>query len=732
VPAFLKNPKTILIIALVCIFIILIYIPGFKDVLNNIEMLTYDWRARLATDSGLLNSKFSKADDHIMILTADNYTFDKLSKYDEVNIGRWPWSRRIWGDVVNFIQQGKPKAIVFDIKFEGIESNDKVGAESDKYFSDAIKNHKNIIFGLALSNPKEAYSQDISKLLDKKLTHSQIDRLIYHQILREKSSYIHPNIGIDVDDSALDKVSENDNFKNNFLNNITFYKHSAIPEYFLDYISGTGIINVDADEETHVRYNVPLYKISKGKNYKYVPSLPLAAMLQALPDSEKKSIKIEKNKVIIGKRVIPVDDHGKVLISWHGEGRTYPYVSLGDVIITDALNKGIIKNKEQASKEINYVPPSVFKDKIVIIGITAAGTDILPTPMSLTYPGPEIIATALDNYLNDADTSNVHRRKFITKAPFILNLVILITFCTLVGITNIRMQTHYLSIVVLMFLIFLFFYLAIGLFIHPFVRIWINMTYPLVFMIFTAIATYLYRVIKASMDRKAIEGLFGKFVSPQVLDKLLADPKSIVKGNQRKIMTVLFSDIRNFTTLSESIPANDLIPQINEYFTEVVEIILKNDGTLDKFMGDAVMAFWNDPLPVEDHPYKAVKTAIEMLMKVDELNHKWKQEGKITLNIGVGINSGEMLVGYMGSRQIVDYTVVGDNVNLASRLESLNKEYKSSIIISELTYLECKDKIQAEYLDEVKVKGKNIAVKIYKVTGLNSSVENRELQATNL
>ena len=241
-------------------------------------------------------------------------------------------------------------------------------------------------------------------------------------------------------------------------------------------------------------------------------------------------------------------------------------------------------------------------------------------------------------------------------------------------------------------------------------------------MLITGAATYSYQMYINSLERKYVENLFGKFVSPQVLEKLLTEKKNISMEGQRKIMTVLFSDIRGFTELSETTPADEVILILNEYLTEMVEVILKHNGTLDKYIGDAIMAFYNDPIEMEDHALRAVKTAVEMKETLDKLNKKWKSEGKPVLNMGIGINTGEMIVGHLGSPRLVDYTVIGDNVNLASRIEGLNKEYGTNIIIGEATYEEVKDDIEAVYLDECKVKGKQNAVKIYSVTG----IKNRE------
>ncbi|MDD3151237.1 MAG: adenylate/guanylate cyclase domain-containing protein, partial [Candidatus Gastranaerophilales bacterium] len=504
---------------------------------------------------------------------------------------------------------------------------------------------------------------------------------------------------------------ENVNSKNRklfeTLNNITFYSNSPIYKNFLDNAGGIGVINLIPGEDTVARYTIPLYRIVSEDKILYLPSLSLAVAL--FGDTSQK-IEFKNNSWIIGNRQIPIND-GKLLVNWHGKKGTYKNISIADVILSDALEK----NKIQNANLFNEIKPEFFKDKIVVIGQTSSGTDIHPTAMEMVYPGPEIIATLIDNYLNDADLTNPKRRKFITEAPFWSNVLTVMLFCTAIGYFIMRTKSIFSGIILFLLMLVFFILLSVVIFAHPSIRISINMVYPVVFAVLTAIGLYVYKFYTESQSKKVIEGLFGKFVSPQVLNKLLENPDSFSVKNQRKNMSVLFSDIRGFTTLSEAINPDELVSQLNEYLSAMVDIVLKYGGTFDKFIGDAVMAFYGDPLPMENHAKNAVLTAIEMQKKLVELNKKWAEEGKPELKIGVGINTGEMVVGYMGSEQIVDYTVIGDNVNLASRLESLTKEYKAGIIISESTYNEVYNEINAEYVDEVKVKGKNIAVKIYKV-----------------
>jgi len=236
---------------------------------------------------------------------------------------------------------------------------------------------------------------------------------------------------------------------------------------------------------------------------------------------------------------------------------------------------------------------------------------------------------------------------------------------------------------------------------------------------FTLIITY--KVFAEQKQKKQIRQTFSKFVSKSVVDELLKDPDKIQLGGENKRLTVLFSDIRSFTSLSEKLTPQELVHHLNEYLEAMTDLIIKEGGTLDKYVGDEVMAFWGAPLPQENHAFLACKSALEQMEKLRELNEKWKSEGKYQLNIGIGLNSGDMVVGNMGSSSRMDYTLMGDNVNLGARLEGTNKIYKTNIIISEYTYEEVKDQVIVRELDLIRVKGKVKPVRIYELIDLKES-----------
>ncbi|MCX5843757.1 MAG: adenylate/guanylate cyclase domain-containing protein, partial [Deltaproteobacteria bacterium] len=228
-------------------------------------------------------------------------------------------------------------------------------------------------------------------------------------------------------------------------------------------------------------------------------------------------------------------------------------------------------------------------------------------------------------------------------------------------------------------------------------------------------------------EKKKIRGAFQYYLTASVINEMLKDPAKLKLGGDKKDLTVLFSDIRGFTTIAENMKTpEELVHLLNEYLTAMTNVVFTYDGLLDKYMGDAIMAVFGAPLNQPDHPLRACKTALDMMDELKKLQIKWADEGRPVLTIGIGINSGDMVVGNMGSEMRFDYTVMGDSVNLGSRLEGINKEYGTNIVISESTHNAVKDILFCRELDSVRVKGKNLPVKIYELLGEKKDAEKWE------
>jgi adenylate cyclase len=347
-------------------------------------------------------------------------------------------------------------------------------------------------------------------------------------------------------------------------------------------------------------------------------------------------------------------------------------------------------------------------NKILMVGPFSKGIaeDEKTTPYGLMY-GVEIHANALNTIIMD---------NFLTYVPVWVNLLILLGMTLLTAFMVSRLPTVW-SLVLSVFMIIVFFF-AVSLIFDLYHQI-ITLSAPILGVLLAFLSVIVYRVMTEEKDKRRIRDMFGKYVSPRVVDQILENPPEL--GGLDKDLTVFFSDIRGFTTLSESMTPQELVNHLNLYLTAMTDIIMDYMGTLDKYVGDEIMCFWGAPIPQADHAMLACKCALKQMEVLNELNESWPPEKRI--NIGIGLNSGIMTVGNMGSMGRMNYTLTGDNVNLGARLEGTNKQYKTNIIISEYTYGLVKDRVIARELDNIRVKGKNKPVLIYELVDVIDGLE---------
>jgi adenylate cyclase len=457
---------------------------------------------------------------------------------------------------------------------------------------------------------------------------------------------------------------------------------------------GAGFFNVTVDPDSVVRrlpLAIPYGRDPNLANWDFYPSLDVQAIRLFL------GLRDEDMKLNYGDAGITTlqfgshltvhpDDLSRLLVNFHGPSQTYPYVSFGDV----ALRK---------------FQPGTFKDKIVLIGASATGIgDLRATPFGgIDFPGVEIHANLIDNILNQQFLVR-HGPQALTDICFIL------LFGLPLGLWLAVVQPRWMAAALLL--------------LAPFAAVvywaflrgwWLNFIVPALFTLVPNVSLVaLYRVFFEEQEKRKIRGAFQQYVSPEVIRRLLSDPER-VKPRKTEV-TVLFSDIRGFTTISESLDAQELAALLNAYLTDMTKIIFRHQGTLDKYIGDAVMAIWGAPFDAPDHASKCCAAAVAMLAKLSEMQKDWRERGFPELDIGIGINTGVASVGNMGSTLRYGYTAMGDSVNLASRLEGLNKEYGTRIVISESTRKEIKgDDFIFRELDLIRVKGKLQPVTIFEV-----------------
>ena len=400
---------------------------------------------------------------------------------------------------------------------------------------------------------------------------------------------------------------------------------------------------------------------------------------------------------ILNNITIPIDQNGCMLINFLGN----PSDSSpgGEQTFTVRPYSGYA-SKAPGPDTSTWPRTMNVMNKILMVGAFSSGMaqDEKPTPFGLMY-GIEIHANSLNTIIMN---------NFLIIVPFWIEILILCAFVFLVCFFSSRLSAISSLFITLGLLLILFLLITMS---FDYLNLSFNFINPALGIFTCFVAVVVYRAFTDERDKRAIRETFGKYVSPSVVDQLVDNPPEL--GGLDKELTVFFSDIRGFTTLSENLSPQELVNHLNSYLSAMTNLVLEYGGTLDKYIGDAIMCFWGAPLPQEDHAVRACKCALRQMKKLEELNKSWPEP--LRLNIGIGINSGIMTVGNMGSPIRMNYTLTGDNVNLGSRLEATNKEYSTQIIVSETTYGLVKDKFILRELDSIRVKGKNKPVGIYEL-----------------
>ncbi len=461
----------------------------------------------------------------------------------------------------------------------------------------------------------------------------------------------------------------------------------------------SGYFNTIPDKDGVVR-SVPLVMEYDGIIY---PSLSLE-MIRIMLNERKITLEYDErgvNRIMVGDRVIPTDFYGRMMVNYRGSAKSYRYISAADVY-----------NKKS--------DPSLIEGKIVLLGTSAAGLlDLRSTPFDSAYPGVEVHANVMDNIINQTFIAQPIWAVgvdiiTILAVPFLIFGILLLpgamaSFAAFIALNAGIIGGHY--------------YLMMN------EGIVLNTLIPLLAMITLFLAGQVINYFLENKQKEMIKGKFARKVSPAVMNDILSSTtEDILAGTEREI-TIFFSDMRNFTNISEVLGnPKGLIRFMNAYMEPMTEIIIKSGGTVDKFIGDAIMAYWNAPLAIENHADKAVSAALEQLHGLDKLNNVLKKNpdfakvadmaeknGMPIVDIGIGVNTGTAIVGEMGTRGRSDYTVIGDTINLGSRLESLCKYYNSRLNISGFTKQALKGEYIFRFLDLVTVKGKNEPVEIWQI-----------------
>jgi adenylate cyclase len=603
-------------------------------------------------------------------------------------MGRWPWPRTTIAKLVDSLKAGGVKAIGFDIVFSEPDHNSSLKTIDE----------------LSSEMKKQGINGSTIALLNKKRETADIDAILARSIARAQNVTLGHYFYIGAEDNLIlaqkDIAQRAERIKNSRYQIINSsdrnpddsrIRNAYAPEVNIKIISdaaqNSGYFNTMPDTDGTMRWSPLVIKFQNN----YYPSLAISLLMQYL-NWPMLSLNLEKygvESIKIGNITIPTDDRGRLLINYMGPAKTFPHYSIND----------IIKGK---------IPAEKLRNKIVLVGITATAVyDLRVTPFSPVYPGVEIHANVIDNILH---------QNFLIFSSLIrlIDIIAIIVFGLAMGLIITRMRAVSGAFVAF---IIVGVFIAGNLYAFFHFNIWLTLVYPVLTMIVIYLGITIYHYIKEEREKKKIRSAFQYYLTASVINEMLKDPTKLKLGGDKKDLSVLFSDIRGFTTISEQLTPEELVRLLNEYLTAMTNIVFKYNGLLDKYMGDAIMAVFGAPLDQPDHARRACLTALEMMSELHKLQKKWEAEGRPVLNIGIGISTGEMVVGNMGSEMRFDYTVMGDMVNLGSRLEGINKEYGSNIILSEFTYNVVQDSMSCRELDWVRVKGKNKPVKIFELLG---------------
>lgn len=617
-----------------------------------LESGSYDARVRWTAQP-------ADADKRIVILDIDNASLAMFKGPGQ--LGRWPWTRSVWSQILWYLRPGHPRAVLFDSIFGGEES-----PEVDKTFAEQIRQSGNVVLGYTFSPSAEASGAD--------------------EELESRNRKLLEREGVQ---AAPDVIG-------NRLEGATSLNVPLEP--LANAAAGLGHVNAVPDPDGITR-RVALAFRYRDRSY---PSLSArAADLLAPPGAGPLPFRREGRRAVHGGWSVPVDADGNLLLLWHGdvEKEIYERIPIWQVICS-------ISSKNCDPPTV-YYKPEHFSDKVVLIGASAAGSyEFRPTPFGETAPGFSSHVTALDNLLH-------HEAMRVAPAWFLPLMVIAMAALGAAVLVRIGSAGAALGVMAAA----LAGYTGLGYFAFGHWHLWLPVVAPASALVVSFAATGGVRFATTGRELRQTRSTLNRYMAPQLVEYVLSNVENVDFAGEKRELTIFFSDVRNFTTLTEKSDPLVLISMLNEYLTEMTDVIFKYDGVVDKFIGDGILAYWGAFTP-GNHALQGAQASLEMFERLKEMNARWAGKGWPEIDIGVGLNTGEVIFGNVGAGKKIEFTIIGDPVNLASRLESENKPQKTHIIISEFTLARLGDAAEVRSLGGVKVKGKTVETQIFELTGL--------------
>lgn len=652
-------------------------VPALRSKLaQGFEQKTIDARMRFRGTA--------EAAPEVVVCAIDATSVDRL--------GQWPWPREVMGDLIRRLHEAGARAIALDIVFS---EPSRGGPGQDEALAAAIREAGNVVLGYYMTN-ETLEGGEVSPA-------PEPDQGPASGAAAGKGA-AEAAAGTGTAGAAAMKSAAGGAATEMLLPSpveLALTPPGGFPEVPVYSRAETNIplltraqplagqfLSIPDTDGTVRHY--PMIVLLDGQFY---PSLALRAVQVFLgtPPIQVRPYQGRLPLVSLGELEVPTSEKGELWVNFRGPyGRTFAYYPIADVL------SGRVRD-------------SAFAGRLVFIGATETGIgDTKTSPFDITVPGIEVHATVADNLL--------HRRFIRDGAPeAMLGIAALLLLGALCGTTPGLTRRPVLGAAAATGLLLVYALVAQVVF-TTFSR-HLYLLLPELGGVLAFTVSAVRQTVFVEAKARQIRGTFQRFVSPAIVEEMLRHPEEVRLSGEKRELTILFSDIRGFTSISETLPPDKIVTLLNEYLSPMTDIVLETGGTLDKYMGDAIMAFWGAPVAQDDHARRALGAALAMQARLVEMNREWPERGFPRLASGVGVNTGEVSVGNMGSNKLFDYTVIGDHVNLGSRLEGLTKMYGVRIIVSEYTVAKVPLGFVFRELDRVRVKGKKEPVRIYELMG---------------
>ena len=589
------------------------------------------------------------ATEDVAVILLDQQSLD----WAEATYGlSWPWPREVYSLIVNFSKRAEVKSLAFDVLFT---EPSVYGVQDDETLALAAVDFQGFVAALFLGNETGDATQ-------------------WPANAAEPLASVQPVAAGSRRLAALANT----------------YQRAAFPIAPL-LASGASLANVSSVPDVDGVFRRTF--LFSQFDSRLVPALSVASFLVAHPEDV--TVRVDERRVEIGGRRLRPDAEGRAIINYRGPSGTHATYAAAGIIQSET---NLLAGQEPS------IDPDVLSGKHVFFGFSAPGLfDLRPTAVAPVYTGVEIHATVLDNLLSN---------DFISEAPAIVYRILIALMAFLCGMTVVLTSGGVKNVVASIGFLVLPIIVGVGFFL---VDVWFPIAEPTAAILLTLIAAGIANYLTEGRQKRFIQGAFGQYLSPTVIERLIDNPEQLKLGGERRELSMFFSDIEGFTTISEDLSPESLTSLLNDYLSHMTDIILEEGGTIDKYEGDAIIAFWNAPLEQSDHANRVVAAALRCQISLAEMQPELRQRtgSDAVVRMRIGINSGPAVVGNLGSRVRFDYTMLGDAVNLASRLEGINKQFGTYTLITAHTFDALGGAVPAREISRVAVVGRHEPVTVY-------------------